>query len=111
MTGVEESSVPQACTLPTVHQPLRLAEFDDLFSKHLRGQERVLPSVLRWSLDPSVEAVARDLAARETQCCSFFRFGFAEGAGELLVDVQVPPAQIPVLDALAARAATGMARR
>ncbi len=28
---VDQSWVPDACTLPTVEQPLRLKEFDDLF--------------------------------------------------------------------------------
>jgi len=109
MTGVDANWVPGACTLPTVDQPLRLSEFDEMFSKHLRGQDRVSPSVLRWSLDLAIEAAARDLAARETQCCSFFRFDFAVADDELIVDVQVPPAQIPILDAMAARATSGMA--
>ena len=72
-------------------------------------QERVTPHVLRWSLDPKAEDVARDLTARETGCCSFFTFSFKADPDELVVDVQVPPAQVKVLDALAARAAAGMA--
>ena len=102
--------VPEACTLPTVDQPLRLEEFDTLFRTALRNQSRLSESVLRWSFDPSVEVLVRDLTARETQCCSFFTFSFSDGGEPLLVDVAVPPAQVGVLDALATRAASGMAK-
>ena len=113
MTGEDQVWVPEACTLPTVDQPLRLAEFDDLFATALRDQRRLSPTVLRWRLDPAAEPVARDLTARESSCCSFFTFTFAtagEGEHEAVnLDVQVPPAQIAVLDALAGRAVAGMA--
>ena len=33
--------VPEACTLPTVEQPLRVAEFDELFATAVRPVERV----------------------------------------------------------------------
>jgi hypothetical protein len=56
-------------------------------------------------LDPAAEAVARDLTARETACCSFFRFSFTPGGDTLRLDVEVPETQVEVLDALAARAA------
>ncbi len=108
MTGVEGGWLPEACTLPTVEQPLRRIEFDELFATALRGQARISRSVLRWSLAPGVENVARDLAARESQCCSFFTFEFTRTAGGLQLDVRVPAAQVEVLDALAARAAAGM---
>jgi hypothetical protein len=37
-------------------------------------------------------------------CCAFFTFTFGTGAdGGLTVEVQVPPVQVEVLDALAAR--------
>ena len=109
MSSIDEVWVPDACTLPTVEQPLRLAEFDSLFAAGLVDQERVTPHVLRWSLDPKTEVMARDLTARETKCCSFFTFSFKADRDELVVDVRVPPAQVKVLDALAARAAAGMA--
>lgn len=105
MTDVNDVWVPEACTLPTVDQPLRLKEFDDLFATSLRGLTRVSPTMLRWSLDPAAEQVARDLTARETECCSFFRFTFSLPGDVLTVDVEVPPAQVAVLDALASRAA------
>lgn len=110
MTDIDEVWVPQACTLPTVDRPLRLSEFDDLLATSLRGLSRVSPTVLRWSLDPAAEEVARDLTQRETECCSFFSFTFSSPADVLNVEVEVPPAHVAVLDALATRAA-GMGRR
>jgi hypothetical protein len=98
--------VPQACTLPTAEQPLRVAEFDDLFASGLLGQERLAPTRLQLRLDAAVEATARDLTARETSCCSFFGFDYTSAVdGELQVDVTVPQAHVDVLDALAVRAA------
>jgi hypothetical protein len=49
------------------------------------------------------------LAATETACCSFFTFTLTATAGSLVLDVAVPAAQLPVLDALAARAAASIA--
>ena len=109
MDAVEDIWVPEACTLPTEEQPVRLQEFDQLFASALRAQARVSPRVLRWSLDPTAEGTARDLTTRETECCSFFQFTFAAAAGDgLTVEVTVPAAQVAVLDALQARAGAGM---
>ncbi|HEX8631657.1 MAG TPA: hypothetical protein VF755_26155 [Catenuloplanes sp.] len=111
MTSDDHAWVPEACTLPTVDRPLRLAEFDDLFATALREQQRLSPTVLRWRLDPAAEAAARDLTARESSCCSFFSFAFADNAdGDgLRVDVQVLARHVDVLDALAGRAAAMVA--
>jgi hypothetical protein len=46
--------------LPTAARRLRLAEFDDLFTTALRGQQRLSPTRLRWRLDPAAEDTARD---------------------------------------------------
>jgi hypothetical protein len=112
MTSVDHAWVPEACTLPTVDRPLRLAEFDDLFATALREQQRLSPTALRWRFDPAAEVEARDLTGRESSCCSFFAFAFTfagdDGDG-LRVDVQVPAGRVDVLDALASRAAAGMA--
>ena len=65
--------VPEACTLPTVEQPLRVAEFDELFAAAVRPAERVDLTGLRVHL-PAGEATVstvRNLIARETACCSF----------------------------------------
>lgn len=104
MTASDEGWAPQACTLPTAQQPLRVAEFDDLFATALRGQQRLSRAVLRWRLDPKAERKARDLTNRETRCCSFFSFTFTRTDGGLHLDVAVPDAQVAVLDALAERA-------
>jgi len=100
---------PQACTLPAAQRPVRAAEFDELFATALRGQQRLTPTVLRWRLDPAAEPAARDLAGRESGCCSFFTFTFTRDANAVQVDVEVPPASAGVLDALAQRAAARMA--
>ncbi|MGC1212108.1 MAG: hypothetical protein WA890_12685 [Micromonospora sp.] len=105
MSRDEEGWVPEACTLPTVHRPLRVAEFDDLFRTALRRQWRLSPTELRWELEAGAEAAVRELTARESACCSFFDFTVAAAAaGTVRVDVRVPPAYVAVLDALAGRA-------
>lgn len=108
MTTNDQAWVPEACTLPTAERPVRAAEFDELFATALRGQQRLAPTVLRWRLDPAAEAAARDLAGRETGCCSFLTFSFTQAGDGVQVDVEVPPASTAVLDALAERAAAGM---
>lgn len=106
-----ESWVPQACTLPTQEQPLRVAEFDALFAASLTGVQRPEPTRARLLLAADAEPEARDLAARETGCCSFFTVSFDQadaaagtGSGVVSMDVGVPAAQVAVLDALVARA-------
>jgi hypothetical protein len=103
--------VPEACTLPTVDQPLRLAEFDELFGTAVLGVRRIEAARLHLDLrpEPAIAARAAELAARETGCCSFFTFSLIIGSGTLTLDVQTPAAQIDVLDALGARAAAAMA--
>jgi hypothetical protein len=105
---VTDISALKACTLPTVERPLRLAEFDNLFSAGLMAQQWLAPNVLRWLLDPAVESVARDLTAHETECCSFFEFRFGVSGDRLEVEVEVPPKRKEILDALAQRAAAAM---
>ena len=105
MTDAIEPWAPEACTLPLVERPVRRGEFDALFVHGLTAQERLAPTVLRWMLDSRLEPAARDLAARETACCSFFTFDFEVTGNQLQVDVQVPHLQVRVLDALATWAA------
>jgi len=101
----ESGWVPDACTLPTLDQPLRIAEFDDLFTRGLRTVHRLRPTRLRLTFEPAVEANARDLVAREGACCSFFAFTVDRTADDLVIDVEVPSAQAAVLDDIAQRAA------
>ena len=94
--------VPETCALPAADRPARLAEFDELLATALRGPQRPSPTVLRWWLDPAAEPAARDLAARESACCTFFSFTFRRDGDALRLDVEVPAAHAGVLDALAA---------
>ncbi|MFU8853674.1 hypothetical protein ACNAW0_22205 [Micromonospora sp. SL1-18] len=103
----DDSWVPDSCTLPTAERPLRLAEFDQFFRDAVRGSERLSAQHLRLQLDGAeqVEQTARDLATRESSCCSFFTFDIARpDVHSLTLDVRVPAAHIDVLDALAQRA-------
>jgi hypothetical protein len=98
--------VPEACTLPTAGQPLRLAEFDDLFATAVTGvhQRDPLRVVLQLTPDPAVAARAAELVVRETQCCSFVTFTLAASGGQLGLEVAVPAGHGEVLQAMAARA-------
>jgi hypothetical protein len=102
---VDEGWVPAACTLPTVEQPLRVLEFDELFAA-LVAMDRPTPTRLRLTLagGAPVAARARELTARESECCSFFTFAISGQGDRVELDVTVPAAQIAVLDALANRA-------
>jgi hypothetical protein len=102
MTTSPQAWVPEACTLPTVDQPLRVAEFDELFTS-VRGAERVSRTTLALTLDRSSLDFARDLAARETECCSFFDFSFDTAGDMATMRITVPQAYAEILDALAAR--------
>jgi thioredoxin len=101
-----------ACTLPTADRPSRLAEFEGLFAS-LRGLRRKEPGWLRLRLDDGegIEARARDLTARESECCSFFDFAVRRGDGEVVVDVRVPDSRVVVLDGLTAQAEAAFAAR
>jgi hypothetical protein len=103
VVGVEPTWAPDACTLPTVEQPLRVAEFDDLFAA-VRTVRRDDPTRLTLLLEPAPgrAEVVRDLTRRESECCSFFRFGIEEG-DPLRLEIAVPAAHVQVLDAIAAR--------
>jgi hypothetical protein len=100
--AVPDDWAPDACTLPTADRPLRVAEFDDLFAFVVRG-ERSAPQRLDLVLRRIVESPARDLARRESQCCSFFTFGFEAAGADVVMHIAVPPEHVEVLDALEAR--------
>jgi hypothetical protein len=98
--------VPAACTLPTIGQPLRLAEFDVFFRAAVRRSIRTSTTRLDLVILGEFEATARDLAERETSCCSFFRFDFHPVADGLVMSIGVPLDHVDVLDALQARIIT-----
>jgi hypothetical protein len=97
--SAENDWAPDACTLPTPERPLRVAEFDALFSDVLRMQ-RPDPTRLDLVLPREAETAARDLAARESECCSFFTFEFEAAGDDVVMHVGVPPQQVEVLDAI-----------
>jgi len=99
--------VPEACKLPTAERPLRSAEFDDLFVASAQATQRLSTGHLRVELAGAsdVESSVRDLARRETECCSFFTFSVTTPRpGRVRLDIEVPQAYAHVLDALEARA-------
>lgn len=101
---VPDGWVPDACTLPTPGRPVRVAEFDDLFTRVLRS-ERVQPTQLQLVLPAELLPAARDLAQRESQCCSFFTFEFDSADDDVVMRIEVPGVHVGVLDAFEARAA------
>jgi hypothetical protein len=104
----DQGWVPQACTLPTAEQPLRVAEFDALFAEAVQGTTRPEPARLRLDLIFTAENAARaaELAARENGCCSFFVFTITVADGAMALEVTVPQEHIEVLEALRRRAET-----
>jgi hypothetical protein len=105
--------VPQSCTLPTEERPLRVAEWDALFSERLTSLSR--PQPLRLHLDlaggEGVEDRVRDLVERESGCCSFFTFTATPEQDLIRLDISVDQAHEAVLDALAARTAAAGEQR
>lgn len=95
-----------ACTMPTTERPLRLAEFDRLFARHVQRVDREMPGHVRLHLTgvPGVRDTVEDLTERESSCCSFFTFTLSEGDQDLTLDITVPAARQDILDALAIRA-------
>jgi hypothetical protein len=101
--GIADDWVPAACTLPTAEQPLRLAEFDVFFRAAMRRWIRTSTTGLDLVIRGEFEATARDLAERESSCCSFFCFDFHPAADDLVMSIGVPQDHVEVLDALHAR--------
>jgi hypothetical protein len=104
---------PDACTLPTAEQPLRVAEFDALFAETLVRAERVSPTHARLELSGPADtaARARNLTEREIACCSFFDFTVTEQGIAVGIDVRVPDARADVLAGLVTRAESQMQER
>ena len=105
-TSQKPGWAPASCTLPTVEQPLRQREFDDLFAAAVVSVQRIDPLTTRLQLkpEPSIAGRAAELAMRETGCCSFFTFALVITGERLSVDISVPAADGAVLDALTNRA-------
>jgi hypothetical protein len=102
---MDDLMTTDACTLPTVQRPLRLAEFEALFRESVVAVEREENSIrltLRGSL--GLRDRVLDLTHRESQCCSFFDFSVDGDDDGVVLVIAVPPAQADILDALSARA-------
>ena len=95
-----------ACTLPTVEQPVRVAEFDALFAETLASVDQGPGSTARFVLTggETVAERAQGLADRETGCCSFFTFTITPAADSVDMKVTVPNERAEVLAALVRRA-------
>lgn len=100
---IDDPWVPDACTLPSNEQPLRIAEFDDFFAHGVTGLTRTERGGLALAVLPEFAGRAADLAVMETGCCSFFGFEvtITDGSVDLLVTA---PGHPDVLAALADRA-------
>ena len=113
-----------ACTLPTEDRPLRVAEFDHLFSTAQQRQvQPPAPGEPRGRLvlagDGTLPDRVQQLADAETACCSFFTFTVTpldpDGAGlsggsVVALDIEVAAARADVLAALVQRAEQGRRR-
>ncbi|MTD15755.1 hypothetical protein GIS00_17615 [Nakamurella sp. YIM 132087] len=103
--GTGPGWVPSACTLPTTEQPLRAAEFDEVFATDVLAVHAG-PDEVRLELRPDAGVAARvaGLAVRETSCCSFFTFDLHAADGRVELTIRTGPAHREVLSALADRA-------
>ncbi|KAA8882090.1 hypothetical protein F3087_39245 [Nocardia colli] len=95
--------VPDSCTLPTAERPMRVAEFDQFFADAVLRAERPGRTRLDLLIETDAVPLGRDLAARETNCCSFFTFTFEPADGGSVMHIDVPATRIEILDALEKR--------
>lgn len=94
-----------ACTLPTAERPLRLAEFDAVFTEAVRSVQSDEGRVwMRLTGGDGLRERVRDLADRESACCSFFTFVVGGTETDLTLEITVPPERRHILTALADRA-------
>jgi len=102
--AIPQTWAPESCALPTVERPLREEAFAMLFHDHLERVRRPAPTVAELRLDADSLDRARELAALETSCCSFFSFDLGQADGEVLMIIEVSSLHVAVLDALVASA-------
>ena len=93
-----------ACTMPTAERPLRLAEFDALFAQARSVTRDAAGVVIHLAGAPTLRGQVRDLAERETACCSFFTFVVDGHEDDVTLSISVPPERREIVDALAERA-------
>jgi hypothetical protein len=109
---MHEPSIPIVCTLSPSETGQRLEEFERLFANHLRELTQPALRQARFVFDAAeeIEAAARDLFAREHECCAFFDFVVERQDAELIVWVEVPAGAEASLDQLVTHARSGAAR-
>ncbi|MEV6277989.1 hypothetical protein [Nocardia sp. NPDC051832] len=103
--------VSEACTLPTAEQPTRVAAFDEFFAEAVREMRQPEHTRLELVVDAAYAARARELAALETACCSFFAFEFGGSGAELIMSIEVPAGRAEVLAGLRRNLARILAER
>jgi hypothetical protein len=94
--------IQPACTLPIAERPLRLADFEAVFTT-VHTIERTAETEARLLMTGGTGLAQRtqDLADAETACCSFFTFAVTETTpGNVALDVVVPPEHADVLTGL-----------
>jgi hypothetical protein len=106
-----DDRVPEACTLPTAEQPLRRAEFDELFANDVLAIRRESPQRLRLELraEPETASRAAALAVKETGCCAFFTFDLAIADGAVSLRIETDPTHEAVLAGIVGRAESRIA--
>jgi hypothetical protein len=100
---MDDPSISIVCTLSPNQTGQRLAEFEKLFASHLRELTRPAPRQARFVFQPAdeIEDAARDLFAREQECCAFFDFVVERDGAALIVQAEVPAEAEASLDGLA----------
>jgi hypothetical protein len=86
------NDTPIACDLTGATDTVdeRLAEYGRLFDTALVGRSRSGARVtMRLRADDGVEALVRDLSAREKACCPFFDFDVTTVDGEVVWQITV----------------------
>jgi len=102
---MDDPITTDGCTLPTEQRPLRLAEFESLFTEALRRVQRDGDAVrMHLAGEPGLVDRVRDLAEREMECCSFFTFLIEGSDDNLVLEISVPPDRRDILVALTRRA-------
>lgn len=111
LNGPTEPTIDQLCMLPADEQPLRQREFDELFAVAVYGVVRESATTLDLLIDVEHDEVARDLAVRETDCCSFFEFAFraSSQADREWMRIAVDGRYVGILDAVATQATAAAA--
>ena len=102
MTELQDllDQAPEACTLPTVERPLRISEFADLFATATADVVRTSATQATVTLPLDALELARDLAARETECCSFFTFTTVPNGDHTSMTIEVPELYAEVLTSM-----------